>query len=318
MKHYYNILTVILLSVLLSHRTIAKPQNKSMMSTNTITFHYVNPCNDIIDDVDLLKLGFISKTLEDFLSMQCESTYSRFTQAITDILRCRPSSQSTTTNSSEQLGTSATNFLINSYFPGSVKRQEAVDYTYAKGNKNIMFQETSRQYLDLVSESSNNHPIDSQKRAYQFPSILWLAIRIQSELLSQTALLDAINVSCRIGEVATKELAELLGMKELALFSPNHTKINYIKRGSHHASIIFGFTVQGDLTPSTELPHSFDPCNAAQIIKNNDSNLGLVSIIIILILIIISLIALLTLINYKITLDTSVKSRSLLRKVYNL
>ena len=78
-------------------------------------------------------------------------------------------------------------------------------------------------------------------------------MRINSEILSNSADVDIIYEFCKKKQIATKELAELIGQPEISNYDPTDTTVESIRAGREYAaSIKFRFYTSENITDPTE------------------------------------------------------------------
>lgn len=81
------------------------------------------------------------------------------------------------------------------------------------------------QELEMVSESARNHLDEIRQEATHFSLMFWATQHVLHEIYAGVANLKTIQKRCRVGQLATMELAELIEHPALAQVPDERTRI---------------------------------------------------------------------------------------------
>lgn len=86
----------------------------------------------------------------------------------------------------------------------------------------------TEQELAIVSSASTYHPAQIAEESSNFPLLLWSSNHAVSEIYAGIANLKAIKNHCMFGQLATKEIGEMLDDHELMRLEPEETTLESV------------------------------------------------------------------------------------------
>lgn len=141
-------------------------------------------------------------------------------------------------------GTAVLNFISSQFqsTPGE-SRVSCVRDFYRGFNMDNFHRDTASSYISLCSDASTNHLSEITEISQYLYAPVWAAAKIHGEILANTANLNVISDYCEKGQMATVELSELMGSKDIARISPENTEMISIDEGASEDSLLFKYWV---------------------------------------------------------------------------
>lgn len=220
-----------------------------------ITHHWVDPCLDIggishnHHGVSPPKIQDMHNGMEVMMYDECSQLFrENWLRAVEQVKLCHPKLRYKRQISQvvQYVATSATNFLLSKLLTGRTDRTALIDKTYTDGYLDNVYTRHAKDYINMVSETHNNHQSEIDLLARSLPKLTWASMRVNSEILAHTALMKKIGTVCKTGNMATAELAELIGEPSIATIDSSKTQVESVVQGPHEASIVFTFTILDD------------------------------------------------------------------------
>lgn len=211
-----------------------------------IIWHFMSPCQ-LINQNDLISSSGYNTLNTGWMNL-CEKLYEDIWKTtVRNAVNCVPHKiKKRQLGQIAMISASAVSNLMASEFLGTgiITRQKAADYFSKSFKIADLFVEGSRAFMNLLSQSAENHRRVSYEQAEKLNKILWVIMKAIGEIHANTANMQAIIETCKTGRLATMELAELTGFDQLKDIKPETTKLIEIDNPEHDASIEFTFTVR--------------------------------------------------------------------------
>lgn len=238
----------------------------------TIVFYYVDPCWHISKAKDAHNSDYYYR---DQMQSDCERIYANnWLKARDNVLSCAPlrtkkSVGSVATSILKTVATAGTNFLVNKFVENQMPRSQMLDMMSYGTDYDDVFDASINKLMGISSDAAYRHTQETTKHGHDYPRALWISTTLASEILANAANLDIIAHWCKMGQIATFELGELIGDAKLQKLDRKRTEVRSIVQGDHSESIVFHFLVHTEYKKLDPLPSNHSNQNSSIITENN-------------------------------------------------
>lgn len=234
--------------------------NKVNSEVKELTLYYDSPCKMLVDVRDKLESSRGKGTpcaSFDYLLYHCRMQYDlNWIPLLSNITNCAQPrhSRGIGTELIKTVGIGATNFLLSKFISSEDSildkdinenllrdvRKESIDIL----TKTSKVQDEVIRKIQEVSQASENHLDEIREVSYFLPKVVMAALDVYSKMLAGIADYKAILRYCRIGQLAFRELSELLGYEELGTLNLKYTILKGLLVNTQKGSITFYYKVK--------------------------------------------------------------------------
>lgn len=200
--------------------------------------HIKNPCNDMFKNQNFWIYDGDQRRKNTFLNIiikTCNLEYNDdFRTVLEELSRCRGMSRrkkrSLVFDLLETTGSAVFNFFKSRYFTKETTRTDAIKSFDSNFRLNEIANEEAFDYVSHYSETSYRHPEQIRTQLIHLEPVFWAIGKIHGEMIAGQALVKALVAQCKLGQVATYELGELLNDPSIRELPPESTKLISIER----------------------------------------------------------------------------------------
>lgn len=229
---------------------------KKKRTLQEMVVHYTSPCEEIFR-VSHGGYAYSLKHLKHHALDECDRQYrSKWLEAVDKAKECAQRSHRFTRSvvlekiagiATNIIGHVVTNLITSKLQPNSISsRDDRMRFFYKDFDMDNIYKDTSSSYVDICSPAGNHHREELENQAQSLAPLVWSVSKVHGEILANTANLNTITAYCRMGKMATTELGELMGSKEVGHIPMDSTEIVSVENGPDENSLSFLFWVESD------------------------------------------------------------------------